>query len=127
MSFFTTPATASNGACAADGGCATRRPRYEINETEGSYDLTVNLPGVAREGLEITDEGGELTIRGQRPAQPEGRTVLHRETSDAAFELVLVHDNTVDAGKIEAELKDGVLRLKLAKSESAKPRKISVS
>jgi HSP20 family molecular chaperone IbpA len=40
---------------------------------------------------------------------------------------VLTHDNTVDAGKIEAELKDGVLRLKLAKAESAKPRKISVS
>ena len=127
MSFFNTTETPSNGSCAADGACATRRPRYDVNETEGSYDLTVNLPGVAREGLEITDEGGQLTIRGQRPVLPEGRAVHHRETSDAAFELVLVHDNTVDASKIEAELKDGVLRLKLAKSESAKPRKISVS
>jgi HSP20 family protein len=127
MSFFNTTETPSNGSCAADGACATRRPHYDVNETESSFDLTVNLPGVAREGLEITDESGQLTIRGQRATLPEGQAVLHRETSDAAFELVLVHDNTVDASKIEAELKDGVLRLKLAKSESAKPRKISVS
>jgi HSP20 family molecular chaperone IbpA len=40
---------------------------------------------------------------------------------------VLAHDNTVDSGKIEAELKDGVLHLSLAKAESAKPRKISVN
>jgi len=53
--------------------------------------------------------------------------VLHRESSDALFELVLTHDNTIDSEKIDAELKDGVLRLTLAKAESAKPRKISIS
>jgi HSP20 family protein len=128
MSFFNTLLPASNGACAEGAPCATRRPLYEVNETAGSYDLTVNLPGVARDGLEITDEGGELTIRGKRTAAlPEGFTVLHRETSDAAFELVLKHDGTIDSEKIEAELKDGVLRLKLSKSESARPRKIAVS
>jgi HSP20 family protein len=128
MSFFNTLAPSSNGSCAESDATATRRPRYEVVETEGSYDLTVSLPGVAKDGLEISDEAGELTITGKRTAKlPEGLEVLHRETSDAAFKLVLTHDNTVDAEKIEAELKDGVLRLKLAKAESAKPRKISVS
>ena len=42
------------------------------------------------------------------------------------FELVLEHDTTVDPSKIEAELKDGLLHVKLAKAESAKPRKIAV-
>jgi HSP20 family protein len=54
-------------------------------------------------------------------------TALHRESSDAAFELVLTHDSTVNTGKIEAQLKDGILRVAHAKAESAKPRKIAVS
>jgi HSP20 family molecular chaperone IbpA len=106
----------------------TRRPHYEVSETENAYALTVNLPGVSRDGLEITDENGELRIAARRsPALPGGVFALHRETSDAPYGLVIAHDNTVDTGKIEADLKDGVLRLSLAKAESAKPRKIAVS
>lgn len=127
MSFFNSLIPAANGACAGSDACPTRRPSYEITEAAGSYDLTVNLPGVAKDGLEITDEGGELTIRGKPTAAlPEGRTVLHRETSDATFELVLEHSNAIDSDKIGAELKDGVLHVKLSKAESAKPRKIAV-
>jgi HSP20 family molecular chaperone IbpA len=107
---------------------ATRRPHYEVSETENAYALTVELPGVSKAGLEITDEGGELRITGRRASTVPGNLVdLHRETSDAPYELVLAHDNTVDSGRIEAELRDGVLRLSLAKAESAKPRKIAVS
>jgi HSP20 family molecular chaperone IbpA len=118
----------------ASGGCATgqqhqaRRPRFEVEETDTAYGLTVFLPGVAKDGIEITDESGELRVTGKRsPGLPEGSSVLYRETSDTSFELVLAHDNSVDSGKIEAELKDGVLHLSLAKAESAKPRKISVN
>ncbi len=108
--------------------CAARRPHYEIEETEAAYGVTVFLPGVAKDGLEITDEDGELRVTGRRAAKlPEGATALHRESSDAAFELVLAHGGEVDAGRISAELKDGVLQLSLAKAESAKPRKISVN
>jgi HSP20 family protein len=129
MSFFNTLLNpAQNGSSATSGTPPARRPQYEITETDAGYTLEVSLPGVSREGLEITDEDGELTITGKRAvAFPEGREVLHRETSDASFELVLTHDNTIDAEKIEAELRDGVLQLKLAKAESAKARKISVS
>jgi HSP20 family protein len=105
-----------------------RRPRHQIREDEAGYTLTVYLPGVTKEGLEITDENGDLTITGKGTAKlPEGLSVLHRESSDAAFRLVIAHDNTIDAEKIGAELKDGVLQLTLAKTESAKPRKVAVS
>ena len=101
-----------------------RRP----DETDAAYGLTVFLPGVAKDGLEITDEGGELRIAGRRTQKlPKEAVALHRESSDSNYELVLSHDATVDTGKIVAELTDGVLRLSLPKAESAKPRKISVS
>jgi HSP20 family protein len=129
MSFFNTLIPSFNGAsCAEAETQQTRRPRYEITETADAYDVAVNLPGVAKEGLEITDEDGELRISGKSAYRlPEGREVLHRETSDAAFELVLAHGNTIVPEKTQADLQDGVLHVKLAKVESAKPRKIAVS
>lgn len=53
--------------------------------------------------------------------------VLHREISDAAFELLLAHDNAIVPEKTQADLQDGVLHVRLSKVESAKPRKIAVS
>jgi HSP20 family molecular chaperone IbpA len=106
----------------------TVKPLYEIKETDEAYGLTVFLPGVAKEGLEITAEAGELRIVGQRAwKQPEGWTALYRESSPAPFELVLTHDNALDADRIAAELRDGVLRVSLPKAEALKPRKIAVS
>jgi HSP20 family protein len=107
---------------------ATVKPVYEIKETADAYGLTVFLPGVTKDGLEITAEDGQIRIVGRRTWQrPEGWTALYRESADAAFELVLTHDNLIDADKIAAELRDGVLRVSLAKHEAAKPRKIAVS
>ncbi len=104
------------------------KPLYEVKETEEAWGLQVYLPGVAREGLELTAEEGLVTIRGRRDWKaPAGWTALYRESADAPFELALQHDNTVDVDKIHAELKDGVLRVSLPKSEAIKPRKIAVS
>jgi HSP20 family protein len=129
MSLFNSPIDPSSGACAAGAQCQARKPRFEVEETDAAFDLTVFLPGVAKDGIEVTDEGGELRISGRRaPGIPGGSSVLYRETSDTPFELVLAHDNSVDSSKtVEARIKDGVLRLSLAKSESAKLRKISVN
>lgn len=130
MSFFNAliPGAAKAATLPEEGQLKSRRPHFQVKETDQGYHLTIHLPGVHKDGLEITDEGGELTVVGNRSVKvPEGAAVLHRETSDAPFRLVLSHDNTIDTGKIEAELRDGVLRLTLAKAESAKPRKIQVS
>jgi HSP20 family molecular chaperone IbpA len=106
----------------------TVRPAYELKETPEAWGLTVYLPGVAKDGLEITAEEGQLRIVGRRGwKQPEGWTELYRESADAPFELVLSHENAVDADKVAAELRDGVLRVSLPKHEAVKPRKIAVS
>ena len=70
----------------------TVKPRYEIKETTDAFGVTVYLPGVAKDGLEITAEEGQIRIIGRRVwKQPEGWTALHRESVDAPFELVLAH------------------------------------
>jgi len=124
---FQRQAGSHDGATATE-SIPTVKPRYQVSETPEAYGLTVQLPGVTKDGLEISAEADQLRIVGRRAwKQPEGWAALHRETADAAYELVLSHDNAVDAEKIHAELKDGVLRLSLPKAEALKPRKIAVN
>ncbi|HUR59482.1 MAG TPA: Hsp20/alpha crystallin family protein [Opitutaceae bacterium] len=112
---------------AAPGLSHSIKPRHEIKETPEAWGVTVQLPGVAKAGLEITAEDGQLRIIGRRAwQQPEGWTTLYRESADAPFALVLAHDNAIDVAQVAAELHDGVLRISLPKHEAIKPRKIAV-
>ena len=106
----------------------TRKPVYEVKETPETYGVTVYLPGVTKDSVELSSEDGQFRIFAQRSwQQPEGWTSVYRESNDAAYELVLTHDNAIDADKIVAELRDGVLRVSLPKTEAVKPRKIPVN
>jgi HSP20 family protein len=104
------------------------KPYYDIVDSKDGYALTVYLPGVSKEGLQITAEHNGLHVVG-RPAwkRPEDWTILFNEAAEAPFELVLEHDNSIDVEKIHAELRDGVLRASLPKAEALRPRKIAVS
>ncbi len=106
----------------------TLRPVYDVRESADAWNITVQLPGVTKENLSITDENGTLTVRGDRSwKQPEGWTSLYRESADLPYHLALQHDNEVDADKARAEIKDGVLQLTLPKAEARKPRKIAIA
>lgn len=125
--FGRSPASRENDGGSAHSAAPTLKPFYEVKETDDAYGLTVYLPGVSKEGLEITAAEGELTIAGRRGwKRPEGWTQLYRESSDASYQLVLTHDNALDLDKIHAELTDGLLRVALPKTEAIKPRKIAV-
>ena len=120
----------SSNACAVADQSSTpvRRPAYQVKETEDAYQLTVQLPGVAKDSLEVTSDNTEVRISGRCAwAQPEGWTAIHRESAEAAYELVLTHDNALNNDAIAAELRDGVLQVTLPKAEAIKPRKITVS
>lgn len=103
------------------------KPAFNVRQDEHGYDVTVQLPGVAKDGLEITAQADGLTIVGRRAwTPPADWTVLYRETPRADFELMLTHEGDVDLDKCSAELKEGVLHLMLPKAEAAKPRKIAI-
>jgi len=120
-------ATASGNGQSA-GVSPSVKPAYEVKETPEAFGLTVYLPGVAKDAVEITAESDQVRIVGRRSwKQPEGWTALYRESAAAPFELVLAHDNALGLEKVHAELRDGVLRLSLPKAETIKPRKIAVS
>lgn len=107
---------------------ATTKPVHELSETADGFALTVYLPGVEHSGLDIQADAESLSVIARRTwKQPEGWTPLYRESDNATYELVLLHENLIDLDKVQAELRDGVLRIALAKTEAIKPRKIAVN
>jgi HSP20 family protein len=103
-------------------------PAVNIWEEGDAVFLEAELPGLDRNDLEIYVTGGnQLTIKGERkPVVPE-KGVRHRqERGYGTFVRVLTLPFPVNSEKVEAHFENGVLNLKLAKHESAKPRKITV-
>jgi HSP20 family protein len=101
-------------------------PEVNIFETKDGYVLEAEMPGVTKEGLEITLEGCEMTIVGNREVPSGPGEVLFRESRDASFRRVFQLDPAIDTTRINARVEQGVLTLSLPKSERVKPRKISV-
>jgi HSP20 family protein len=102
-------------------------PHVNIIETKDGYTLTAELPGVSKEGVEITVEDNELTIVGHRASNGVPGEVLYRESSDADYRRVFEIDPSIDAGKIVAKVEQGMLTLQLPFSERVKPRKIAIT
>lgn len=102
-------------------------PEVNIFETKDGYILEAEMPGVNKEGLEVTLEGSEIAITGHRKVTPPGGTPLFRERNDADFRRVFELDPAIDTGKISAKMDQGILTLTLPKSERVKPRKITVA
>lgn len=101
-------------------------PAVNIYETSDGYTLEADMPGVAKDGLEIFLERNELTLLGhRREAKPE--TTHYRESGTGDFRRVFELDPEIDTDKINARVDNGVLTLHLAKREQMKPRKIAVS
>jgi len=102
-------------------------PVVNIFETKDGYALEAEMPGVNKDGMEITLEGNEITILGRRAAEPTSGEVLFRERSAADYRRVFELDPAIDTGRISAKMEQGMLLLTLPKSERVKPRKITVS
>jgi len=91
------------------------------------YVLEAEMPGVTKDGLDISLEGTEITITGRRQAEKVNGQPLLRERSFADYRRVFELDPVIDTTRITAKMDQGVLRLTLPKSESVKPRKIAIT
>jgi HSP20 family protein len=111
-------------------GASTRAwaPVLDIAEGKDAYLVTVELPGVKLDDLEITLEDGLLTIQGERHvANDSSEEQVHRvERSAGAFRRSISLPAHVEADAVEASMEDGVLRILVPKAEEAKPKRIQV-
>lgn len=105
-------------------------PLVNITETKEGYTLEAEVPGVSKDGVEVTVEDNELTIVGRRQrtdTKEHKEQSLYRESDDADYRRVFELDAAIDATKITAKVDQGVLTIHLPFSERVKPRKITVS
>jgi HSP20 family protein len=103
-------------------------PRTNLSDTGDNLELVAEVPGVAKEDLNLKIQGNYLEISGARSAgNPEGYTLHRSERNSAKFSRSFTLPYEVDAAKVTATLKDGLLKISLPKSEAAKPRQITIS
>jgi HSP20 family protein len=100
-------------------------PACDIYENKEEVLLLADLPGVPAEALKINLDDDELTLEAHRDLAAEG-SPLRSEYRACDYRRSFVVPAGIDAGKIAAELKDGILHLHLPKSDQVKPRQISV-
>ena len=102
-------------------------PAASVVEDGDVYLLKVEMPGVNKEGLEISVENNELTILGRRSLPAIEGALLHRESRPENFRRAFELDPSIDTAKVSARIEQGILTLTLPKAEQVKPRKITVS
>jgi len=106
-----------------------KMPAIDVSENEGAYLVKAELPGVAREDLNVTINDGVLTINAERKEEKkdekDGR-VIRQERYYGKFVRSLRLGSDIDEGRIEAEYENGVLNLSLPKTAEVKPRKVDV-
>jgi len=102
-------------------------PAATVRENADGYTLEVEMPGVTKESLEMWVENNELTIVGRRAMPAVEGTLIHRESRSENFRRSFELDPSIDAGRISAAIKEGVVTLILPKAEEVKPRKIAVA
>jgi HSP20 family protein len=104
-------------------------PVLDLAEHAEHYEIVVDLPGVAQDDVEVEFKDGALRIRGERPAEPtaENARTLRRERASGRFARTIAFQEDVDVEHIEASFRDGVLRVRVPKSERSRPRQIPVT
>ena len=115
----TTPSTDSNQRPVA--------PAVDIFEDAGGITLLADMPGVSRDRLEVNLDGDNLSIEGRVELDaPAQMRALWAEVSVPRFRRTFTLSRELDPARIEANLKDGVLTLRVPKQAHAQPRRIDV-
>lgn len=103
-------------------------PAVDVFEDAAGITLLADMPGVSRERLELKVEGESLLIEGSVfPNTPEGLEAIYAEVRVPRYRRSFTLSRELDTNRIEANLKDGVLKLRIPKQAHAQPRKIAVT
>jgi HSP20 family protein len=103
-------------------------PAVDVYHDKDQFTVVAELPGLKKEEIEISLEGDTLTISGQRTAeQRQSDQSFRRERFFGRFQRSLTLPSVVDAEKVKATYKDGILEVVLPKAEESKPKQIEVS
>jgi HSP20 family protein len=103
-------------------------PQFEVRETKDAYVFKADLPGVREEDLDITLAQNRLTVSGKREMEhrDEQDRYYAYERSYGSFTRTFTLPTDVDDARVEAELKEGVLTLRMPKSPEQQPKKVQV-
>ena len=102
-------------------------PALNIWEEADAFGAEAEVPGVAPDELEVCAQGNELTIKGRRPTLDGDKvSYLRRERGTGEFTRVVTLPAEIDADKVEAVLKDGVVTIRLPKAGVVKRKKVTV-
>lgn len=127
----TTPVSAS-AATTQDQQQQQQQPRHvvppvDVFENDSSITLLADLPGVAKDQLQVRVDGETLVLEATATtAGPEQLELVYSEAQCPAYRRQFTLSRELDASRIEAQLRDGVLRLTIPKAEEARPRRIQV-
>lgn len=104
-------------------------PAVDVEETDKSFLIDIDLPGVKKDQVEVKLEGKTLRVSAHRKEEKTGKEkgYRYRERFNGTFERSFTLPEHIDGEKIQAEYKDGVLKLNLPKTEKTLPRKIEIA
>lgn len=104
-------------------------PAFEVKETKDGYLFKADLPGVKQQDIEVSYTGNRLTVSGKRDAEKQEKTDTYYtyERSYGMFTRAFTMPEGVDATRIHADLRDGVLTIDVPKKAEAQPKKIAVT
>jgi len=117
---------AQRDSTSTDESAAYLIPVADIVSSGNAYVLQIEMPGVDKNGLELTVENGELVIVGHRRRIDSIGEPAYREIRTKDYRRVYELDPSIDTGKINARIDQGLLTVTLPKAETVQPRKIAV-
>jgi HSP20 family protein len=113
--------------CSSTGdGEQCRMPLTNINETDDTYDVTMEMPGVLKKDVDVSIEGDELVVTAERGEKLESEGLLRREIREEKFRRSFSLGRSIDRENIKAKLENGVLKITLAKKAESVGRKVDV-
>lgn len=104
-------------------------PRMDVTESEDTYRLSIDLPGMSKEDVSIKVQDNRLTIRGERQGEmrSDDENVVRMERTFGTFVRTIRLPTSVNEDKIGATFDNGVLSVTLPKTEKSKPKEIAIS